>query len=428
MQVSKKGLSETEVVLTIIAKESELQGLKKHVLEHFAQKVKLSGFREGKAPLALVEKNVEPSQLQAEFLEEAIGSLYQQAVGDQKLRVVDQPSVSIKKFVPYSTLEFEATISVVGEIKLPDYKKITVPRPTATVDASDISGVITSLQKRMAEKTEVNSAAKDGNEVIIDFLGTDKSGKPISGAEAKDYPLTLGSNAFIPGFEENIVGMKPGNKKDFTVTFPKDYGVKALAGKAVIFTVTLHKVFELKLPKLDDDFAAKASPFKTLKELKADIKKQLTLEKQSQLERDYESDLVKAITAKSKVAVPKILVSDTVERLVQEMKQNVVYRGQTWQEFLDGEGKTEDDYRTELEPNAQERVKASLVLAEIAEVEKLDVSLEELEIRIQSLKGQYQDKAMQAELDKPENRRDVASRLLTEKTLKQLKSYTDSKN
>ncbi len=421
MQVSKKNLSDTEVVLTIIAKESELQALKEHVLEHFAGKVKLAGFRSGKAPLALVEKNVDPDALQSEFLEEAITSLYEQAAVEQQLRVVQQPEVTLKKFVPYSTLEFEAKVFIISKVKLPDYKKISVPRPSVTVSPDEVEGVIKSLQKRLAEKKEVSRAAMNGDEVVIDFTGTDKDGKPISGADAKDYPLTLGSNSFIPGFEDNLVGLKPKDSKTFDITFPKDYGVKALASKIVTFVITLHKVLELDEPKVDDAFAAKASPFATVKELKADIKKQVAIEKQSQAEKEYESDLVKAITAKSKIAVPKVLVDDTVERLLQEVKQNIVYRGQTYQEFLDLEGKTDEQYRKELEPNAQERVKASLVLAEIADVEKLDVSLEELEVRIQSLKGQYQDKAMQSELDKPDNRRDVASRMLTEKVLQLLK-------
>ena len=421
MQVSKKNLSDTEVVLTIIAKESELQALKEHVLEHFAGKVKLAGFRSGKAPLALVEKNVDPDALQSEFLEEAITSLYEQAAVEQQLRVVQQPEVTLKKFVPYSTLEFEAKVFIISKVKLPDYKKISVPRPSVTVSPDEVEGVIKSLQKRLAEKKEVSRAAMNGDEVVIDFTGTDKDGKPISGADAKDYPLTLGSNSFIPGFEDNLVGLKPKDSKTFDITFPKDYGVKALASKIVTFVITLHKVLELDEPKVDDAFAAQASPFATVKELKADIKKQVAIEKQNQAEKEYESDLVKAITAKSKIAVPKVLVDDTVERLLQEVKQNIVYRGQTYQEFLDLEGKTDEQYRKELEPNAQERVKASLVLAEIADVEKLDVSLEELEVRIQSLKGQYQDKAMQSELDKPDNRRDVASRMLTEKVLQLLK-------
>ncbi len=421
MQVSRKNLSETEVVLTVIANPLELKSIKELVLGRFAEKLKLPGFRSGKAPLALVEKNVDSNKLQTQFLEEAISSLYQQASGDQQLRVVQQPAITLKKFVPFSQLEFEAKAFIIGEISLPDYTKIKLSRASFDVSASDVNEVVTSLQKRLAKKEEVVRPAKSGDEVLLDFNGKDTSGKSINGADGKDYPLVIGSNSFIPGFEDNIVGMKPGERKEFKVKFPKDYVVKALAGKNVIFDARANKVHELSQPSLDDAFAAKASPFKTLKELKEDIKKQLIIEKQNQIERDFESELVKAIADKSKVAIPKVLVDDTVDRLVQEVKQNIVYRGQTYQEFLDSEGKTDETYREELVPTAQQRVKASLVLAEIAQIEKLDVSLEELEVRIQTLKGQYQDTAMQSELDKPDNRRDVASRMLTEKVLAKLK-------
>jgi trigger factor len=201
-----------------------------------------------------------------------------------------------------------------------------------------------------------------------------------------------------------------------------------MANKKVTFTVNINSVKEVLAPKLDDDFAAKAGPFDTLKALKEDIKRQLEVERQQQMEREFESELVRDITAKSKVVVPQILIDEQIDRMWQEMKQNLVYRGQTVAEFLESEAKSEDAYKSEvLKPQAEERVKASLVLTEISEKEKLDVTPEELEIRIQLLKSQYKDQAMQSELDKPENRNDIASRLLTEKTVSKLKEYVTAK-
>lgn len=428
MQVKRTNSSDTEVVLEVKATESELQTIKNTVLGKLSHNVKLPGFREGKAPASLIEKNVDQSVLQAEFLEEAVSQIYPQAIISESLRPVDRPEISIKKYVPFSTLEFEAKVAVVGEIKLPDYKKIKKDYPKVDVTTEDVKQVLSSLQKQIADKKAVDRAAKANDEVLIDFSGVNEKGEKINGADGKDYPLVLGSNTFIPGFEDELVGKKAGDETTFTLTFPKDYGVKSMASKKVTFTVNIKGVNEVVVPKLDDDFAAKAGPFDTLKALKEDIKRQLAVERQQQVEREFESELVRDITAKSKVVVPQVLIDEQIDRMWQEMKQNLVYRGQTIAEFLESEAKTEDIYKSEvLAPQAEERVKASLVLTEISEKEKLDVTPEELEIRIQLLKGQYKDQAMQSELDKPENRNDIASRLLTEKTVAKLTEYVSQK-
>lgn len=425
MQVKKTNSSPTQVVLTVIADDKELAPIKAHTLTHFQGKVKVAGFREGKIPAEVLEKNVDPATLQSEFLQEAIEQLYVAAANDEKLRPVERPEINVKKFVPYTTLEFEATVSVIAPAILPDYKKIKLDKPTVKVTDADVKDVVESLRTRLADKKDVARAAKDGDEVYLDFKGVDaKTKDPISGADGKDYPLVIGSNTFIPGFEPELIGMKAGEEKTFTVTFPKDYGVAMLQSRKVEFTVNVTKIQEITLPKTDDAFAAKAGPFKTMADLKKDIKTQLTLEKQNQSDRDFESELVKTITDKSKVDVPEVLISDQVARLWTDLQQNIMYRGQTAQEFLEGEGKTEEEYRNDiLKPQAKDRVKASLVLADIAEQEELDVTPEELEIRMQLLKGQYQDAQMQSELEKPESRRDIAARLLTEKTVQKLVKY-----
>ncbi|MCA9331682.1 trigger factor [Candidatus Saccharibacteria bacterium] len=429
MQVKKTNPSPTQVVLTVSADDNELTTIKQQVLRHFQGKVKVAGFRTGKVPSAILEKNVEPSALQAEFLEHAIEQLYVSAANDHKLRPVDQPQVSVKKFVPFTTLEFEAVVEVISDVKLPDYKKINKTRPSAKVAEKDVKDVIDSLRQRLAEKKDVNRAAKAGDQVYIDFKGVDaKTKDAIKGADGKDYPLTIGSNTFIPGFEPELIGMKAGGEKTFTLTFPNDYGVKMLQNRKVTFTVSVTKVQELRLPKVDDAFAAKAGPFKTLADLKADIKKELTEEKQYQAERDLESELIKEISDKSKLAIPDVLIDDQVARLWTDLQQNIMYRGQTAQEFLEAEGKSEEDYRKDiLRPQATDRVKASLVLAEIAEKEGLEVTAEELDIRMQIMKSQYDDAQMQSELEKPEARRDIAARLLTEKTIKKLIDYATTK-
>ncbi|HET6924682.1 MAG TPA: trigger factor [Candidatus Saccharimonadales bacterium] len=424
MQVALEKLNPTKFKLTITADSELLLQVKGHVLGDLAKQVKLPGFRAGKAPAELVEKNVDQSVLQQEFLEHAVNELYTRAVQEKQLRPVAQPQVSIAKFVPFSTLEITAEVEAVGDITLGDYKKVKLARPVVTVTDKDVNEVLKNLQLRAATREEVKRAGAEGDEVWIDFKGVDaKTKEPVAGADGKDYPLLLGSDTFIPGFEDNLTGVKAGGNKEFTLTFPKDYGVKTLQNRKVTFNVTVNKVQKVAEPKLDDKFAAGVGPFKTLQELKTDVKAQLEQQRRSDAERTYESQLLEKVAEKSHAAIPEVLVEEEVERLEQEERQNVAYRGQTWQEHLDAEGVTAEEHRTKNRPAAELRVKAGMVLGEIARRENIEVTSEELELRLQLLKGQYQDAAMQAQLDKPENVRDIASRLLTEKTLDILKSY-----
>ncbi len=423
MQVTKFSKTPTAVQLTIEANINDLLPIKNHVLGHFTKSVKVPGFRAGKAPIAMVEKHVDQQRFLDDFLEHALNELYRQAVESENLRPVASPKVELKKFVPYTQLLFEAELEVIGDIKLADYKKIKLAKKPVTVEAKDINQVIDSLLERSAEREEVKRPAKLKDEVIIDFSGKDKDGKPLANTDGKDYALVLGSKSFIPGFEEQLVGLKTGDSKDFDITFPADYGVEEMRSKKVTFSVKVSKVNGIKLPKADDGFAKKTGPFKTLAELKADVKKQLLTEKQNQANREYENELIKKIVDKSVLEVPESLVTNQVERMEEEERRNLVYRGQTWQEHLDAEGVTEEEHRKRLLPDAETRVKAGLILSEIADKEKLTVEPEELKIQLDAYKSQYTDPAMQSELDKPENQQEVAAQLLTAKTINKLVDY-----
>ena len=424
MQITRTQLTPNTIKLAIKADQKELDHTKQAVLKQLSATVKVPGFRPGKAPANLVEKQIDQSALQAEFMNHIVNDLYVDAVDQEKLRPVAQPKIEVSKFVPFSTLEFTAEVEAIGDIKLPNYKTIKLEAKKPEVTAKDVTTVLTQLQERGANKVEVQRAAKSGDEVIIDFKGTDAVTKePIDGADGNDYPLTLGSKSFIPGFEEELIGVKPGGNKTFTLTFPKDYGAKTLQNRKVTFAVTVKTVQELKTAKLDDAFAASIGPFKTLAELKADIKKQLKAEKQQEADRAFDNELLEKIAAKTTMAIPKSLIEEEMDRMEEEEKRNVVYRGQTWQEHLDEEGLTAEAHREKQREGAELRIKAGLVLGAISEEEKITVTPEEVEIRIQLLKGQYPEEAMQAELDKPENLRDIRNRMLTEKTLDKLRDY-----
>ena len=423
MKIHLERKSQTEAVIEISADETELSQIKQKVLKKLAPNVSVAGFRKGNVPLDVVEKNVDQQQLQTQFIDEAINTLYIAALKEERVRPVGQPKVELKKFVPYSSMEVKLELPVVGEVKLPNYKKVTTKKESNKVGAKEVNSVLDNLKLRMAEKSEVTRAAKDGDEATIDFKGVDTKGEPVKGADGTDYPLALGSGTFIPGFEENVVGMKPGDEKEFEVTFPKDYGAKSLQNAKVKFTVTLKKLNEVKKPELSDEFAAQVGPFKTLDELKTDIKKQLQHEQDHKDERDFEAKMINELAEKTKVEIPESLIEEQIEGVLQEVRQNAIQRGMTYEEFLKVQGYSDEDYKEkEAKPEALRRIRAGLMLSEIADVEGIDVTPEELEARIQQLKGQYPDKQMQAQLDNPDARREINARLRSEKVIKFIKS------
>lgn len=424
MQITKKQLNPTTVQLTITAGTDELVPAKQAVLTELAKEVKLDGFRKGHAPAAMVEKVVDQQLLQNKVIDHVVNDLYTAGLEQEKLRPVAQPEVSLTKFVPFTTLEMNATVEVVSEVKLPDYKKFKVEKQVAPVTDVEIEAVVDDLLARSATKNEVKRAAADGDEATIDFAGVDaKSQEEIEGAKGEDYPLVLGSNTFIPGFEPELLGLKAGEGKTFDVTFPKDYGAVQLQNKKVTFTVTVKLVKERVLPKLDAAFAASVGPFKSVAELRTDIRKQMGTEKEREAQAKLESDVLEQLGQKAQIAMPDSLVEQEIDRMDEEEKRNLMYRGQTWQEHLKAEGKTEEEHRESHREQAALRVKTGIALGEVAEKESVRVSQEEFDARLSELKKQYTDQQMLTELEKPENQRDILSRMLTEKTIATLVGY-----
>ena len=282
MQITRNDISETKVEFTVKAGLEELTHAKQSELKERAKTMKVAGFREGKAPLSVIEKQVDSNELQAKVINHTINDAYNKTIEDEKLRTFAQPEVEVKSFVPYTELEFTATVEIMPTIKLADYKKISKTVKKAAVTEKDVNEVLENLRARSATKTDTDKSAKDGDIVVIDFEGTDKDGQKVAGASGKDYSLTLGSKSFIPGFEEGLVGVKKGDKKELKLAFPKDYHADNLAGTKITFAVTVKNVQTLTKQKLDDAFAASIGPFKTMADLKKDIKTQLTGQKQQE--------------------------------------------------------------------------------------------------------------------------------------------------
>lgn len=404
MNVKLENISKTRVKFIISADDKDLSPIKKEALEALRPRVKAQGFRNGKAPDAIVEKEIGDDAIQSEVLDGALRHFYAKAAVEHKVRVVGNPEVKVSKFVPYTTLEFEIEVDVFPEVELPDYKKMKLSRDPVKVAEEEIKAVLDDLATRQADRVAAERAAKNGDEVSIDFKGI-KDGKPLPGGSGNNYPLILGSNSFIPGFEKEIIGLKVDDKKKFDITFPKDYGEISLQGKKVTFDVTIKGIKELKKPKIDDAFATTVGPFEKLSELKADIKKQLESDQEQRDQREAETALIKQIVEKSILELPKSLVESQKDEVKKSMP-------------------AETDEKI-IEEQACERVKTGLVLAEISKQENIEVTQLDVDARINLLRSQYPDPKMQEQLESEEVRLDIEHQLRTEKTIDKLLKYTD---
>lgn len=419
MQIKREDPSDTSVKLTVDVEPEVLIKHHNKVIKKLSRKVKVPGFRSGKAPIDLIEKQLDDNQLQSEVLDSVIQEIASRALVEHKIRSIGQPQVNINKFVPKEILSFVLEVERMPEVKLPNYKSIKKSAPKVAIKQAEIDSVVESLQKRVAEKKEVSRQAKLGDEVVINFAGEDDKGRPIAGGKGSNYPLLLGSKTFIPGFEEGLVGKKAGEDVTVHPKFPKDYNVKALAGITAKFEVKVLKVNEISLPKADDKFAAKVGPFKSIKELTGDIKKELTSQKEYETSNKLKDEIVKEIVEKTKVSLPETLVSEQAEAIRSDFIQNLTARGMTIKEYLEQEKiKSEEEWiEKSVTPEAEKRVKVGIVLSAISEQENVTVSEEEFQSNLAMMKRQYADSGALDQLDTPQARNDIMSRLYTEKTL-----------
>ena len=414
--------SDTRVKVVVAADHAELAAAEQVALKRLAKTIKVNGFRTGHVPLEIVKKHADANALAQETLDAALNRAVAEAFLSNDLQVLARPEVEIKKYVPGELLEFTAEADVLPEVKLGDYKKLKVKKAAVNVDKKEIDEVIERIQKGLSEKKEVKRAAKIGDETVIDFVGK-KDGKAFQGGTGKDYPLVLGSNSFIPGFEDALVGLKAGDTKDVKLAFPKDYHAKDLAGQDVVFEVAVKKVNSVKLPALDDKFAAKAGPFTSMDDLRKDIKAEITAQAERKATDDLKDELVKQLVAKSTVSVPSVLRDDQIRSLEQDLRQNLMYRGRTLEQYFEEKGYADRDAWVKAEANdaADARIKAGLVLAQLSKELKIEATADELAAHINAYKQQYANNPKMAKhFDKPEAQREVANRLITEKTIDKL--------
>lgn len=422
MKTQLETISKTKVKMTIQLGETELADAKQVALTKLAKEVKVAGFRKGKVPVNVVEKNVEKQALEQQILEDALSKAVAEAFTKEDVQALNRPEVDVKKYVPGKELEFTAETDILPEVTLGDYKKLSAKKEAVAVDDSEIEEFVEKMRANFAEKQETDKPAKDGDETVIDFVGK-KDGVAFEGGTGKDYTLTLGSNQFIPGFEEGIVGKKAGETFDLELTFPADYHAKELAGEKVVFETTLKAVKEVVKPEVNEEFAAKCGPFTSVDELKSDIRRELESQKDREAGEKLKDALVAEVVEASEVPVPEVLIKDQEKSIEQDFTQNLMYQGLSLDMYLENKGfQTKEEWLDkEVGPAAKKRVESGLVLAQLSKDLKVNATSEELAEHINTYKQQYgnNEEALK-QFDNPEVQRDIANRLLTEKTVEKL--------
>lgn len=418
MKTKFKKISDSRVEITVTLEKKDLKAAEDKALEKLAKEVRVEGFRKGKAPADVAKKFIPENDLNAEAIDIAIRTSVVPAFREHEKMPLVAPNVNVTKYVPGEMAEYTAVADIIPEVKLGDYKKLKAKKEKANVTEAQIKEVLENLANSFAEKKAIKRAAKLTDEVVIDFVGK-KGGEPFAGGSAKDYKLTLGSKTFIPGFEEGIVGHEPGDKFELKLTFPKDYGVKDLAGAKVVFETLLKQVNEVKKPEFDDDLAKKCGPFKTLKDLKADIKKNLEMQDEHRLNEKFKDDLVAELVKVSKIPAPEILIEDQMRLIKDDMSRNAASRGlASLEEFVKMSGETMENWEKEARKVAETRVKASLALQDLSTKEKITVSDDEVATKIAELKDIYKKSPDAVKsLKDPNVKMDIKNRMIIEKTL-----------
>ena len=408
--------------LTITTDGQFIDPYKQAVLKRLKKDLKVDGFRPGHAPDNIVVRELGEARVQAEVLEEVIEHAIINQLREQKIESLSSPKIDLKKFVPYTELEFTAEVSVMPEINF-DYSKLKLKKEPVKIDSKRIDEAIENLRKQMAKRVATGKPAKKGDEVRFDFEGS-REGKPVEGASAKNHTMIIGEGTFIPGFEENLIGLKEKEEKTFDITFPKDYHSKDLQGAKVQFKVKINSIYDVELPEVNDEFAKAVANKANIKELRIDIEQVLSQQEQEQADKNYENQLLEDLFSKVKFQPPIQLLEDQAMQLEQEMDKNLHNSGLDRKKYLEMQKRTEDDLKKEINAEADRRVRGALILRDVIKKYDLNVSEIELEQEIAKMSEQYKsDPKIQEELTHDHFKEDLRNHLLTRKAVAKLTEF-----
>ena len=406
-------LEKSRVALTIEASAEEFEAAVNKAYLKMRGKINVPGFRVGKAPRKIIEKMYGEEVFHEEAVNIILPDAYEDAIKEQKLDVVGYPEVELESCTKDGVV-FKCTVAVYPEVKLGQYKGLEAPKAEVKVAAADVNARLKEMADRNSRLVSVERAVKKGDTADIDFEGFD-NGVAFDGGKGENFDLEIGSGSFVPGFEEQLIGMKAGEEKDIDITFPENYAPE-LAGKPVVFHVKVNEVKVKEVPAVDDEFAKDVSEFDTLKELKADIKKKMTAERTEAAQRAFEDVLMAKVAEGVEAEIPHEMVELQAERMMEQFKQQLAAQGIPFDQYLKMTGTTEADFRKQADGPAAEQVKMDLAVEAIIKAEGLEATDEDVENELKNVAGKYgMDLETVKKYLRPE---DVKEQVIREKAVK----------
>lgn len=377
MNITTKKLDKSQIEITIEVSKEDFAKYRTQAVESIGKQADISGFRKGNIPEKLILEKYGEATIMAEAADLAIPKLLTDAIVKEGLSPIARPDVEVKSMDPFS---FVAKVTLFPEIKIEGWEKAGVPKKEVVIKKKEIDEVTEQLRERFMERKPVERAAKDGDFVEIDFDGKTPDGVPLDGTQSKRHPVVLGQGSLLPEFEKNIVGMKKDEEKTFEMTFPKDYGPSHIAGKPVVFTVKLLDVFEQVKPEVNEEFAAKVfGKEMKVEEMRGEIEKMLTEKGEDEERTRREDELINKWGEMAEIELPSVFVDEEMENLIQTMKQRAGMAGVVWEDYLSNMKKTEEEYKTEMLPEAEKRAKQRLVINKITIEAKIEMDDKEIE-------------------------------------------------
>ena len=378
-----------EVKFEITVEAEKFEEATKKVYFKSAKYFNIPGFRKGKAPMQIVEKYYGKEIFYEDAFNEVAQTALEEAITENKVEVVSRPEVDIKQMEKGKDLIFTVVMQTKPEAELGKYKGIEIPKIEYNVSDEDINHELEHMQEHNSRLISIEDRpAENGDTVNIDFEGF-VNGKAFEGGKAEKYDIEIGSNTFIPGFEDGVIGMKIDEEKEIDVKFPKEYFSKDLAGKDAMFKVKLHEIKKKELPKLDDEFAKDVSEFDTLEELKTDIKKKLEKQNADKTKYETEEAVIKALCENTKIDIPSGMIETEVDNMLKDFENRLSYQGLNMEQYLKMLGKTKEEIRKEYEPQAIEGIKSRLAIEAVVKAEKIEATEKEVEDKIKEMAKNY---------------------------------------
>lgn len=395
MSVQVEKLEKNMAKLTIEASAEDFEKACQVAYNKNKGKIQIAGFRKGKAPRTIIEKMYGKEVFYEDAANEIIPDAYTKAVKECGEEIVSQPTIDVVQIEAGKPFIFTAEVALKPEVTLGTYKGVKVEKIDVTVTDEEVEADLQQQRENSARSISVEDRpVKDGDETIIDFEGF-VDGVAFEGGKGENYPLTIGSGAFIPGFEEQLVGAELNKEVEVNVTFPEDYQAEELAGKAAVFKCTVKEIKEKELPELDDEFASEVSEFDTLAEYKEDIKKKLTEKKEAEAKSAKEKAVIDAIIADAQMDIPDAMVAYKQRQILDDFSQRMAMQGITFEQYCQFTGATPAMMLEQVKPQAESQIKTSLVLEAIAKAENIEVSEEDVNKEIEEMAKMYKMEASQ---------------------------------